>query len=160
MNVPFVEIFSIAAAGFPIHSTFTSDVAVLSSSVLSSVFSLSSVLASLKAGSSSSFVDCCSASVWALKRPRSPSLLRKTSPLLFEVVLLCVGRCGLPLAYSSVYAPIWRCTTPGGLLGGFNLVLLSFPYFPFSSVYFSARSPRVGISRRDATATPMIRWLS
>ena len=83
-----VEIFSIAAAGFQIHSTTTSDVVAPYSSALSSVLSRSSVLVSLKPGNNCLSAVCCSALVWVLKRPRFPSLPPKTSPLRFEVGLL------------------------------------------------------------------------
>ena len=83
-----VEILFIAVAGFQIHSTTISDVAVPSSSAQSSVSSQSSVPLFAKAGNNFSSAVCCSALVWVLKRPRSQFSLPKTSPLRLEVVWL------------------------------------------------------------------------
>ena len=76
----FADVSSIAIVGFPIHSTFTTDVAAVpSSSAPSPVSSRLSVPASAKPGNNLPSPDCYFASVWIPEHPRTPSLPQKTS---------------------------------------------------------------------------------
>ena len=110
-TLPHISVRPFSAAGYLIQSTTISDVVELSSSPPSSVFSRSLAPRSVKHGKNSSSAVFFSDSEWGSRVLPFRFTLLRILPLLFVVLWLCPGNCGLLLVSSWELAPTLQWLT-------------------------------------------------